>query len=109
MTTKTTVDVEALRREVRRKYAAVASDPAQKFHFHTGRALAERLGYPSDVLDKLPESVVESFAGVGNPFSVGDIEPGERVVDVGSGSGFDCIVAAQYVQASGRVIGVDMT
>ncbi len=109
MATKTTVDIDTLRSEVQKKYAEVAADPSQEFHFHTGRPMAERLGYPPDVLDRLPERVVESFAGVGNPFSVGDIEPGEKVVDVGSGSGFDCIVAAQYVQESGRVIGVDMT
>ncbi len=109
MSTRTGVDIEALREGVRKKYAQVATTPGQTFHFHTGRPLAEALGYPQEILRGLPEAVVETFAGVGNPFSLGPIAPGEKVVDVGSGSGFDCIVAAHYVQGQGKVIGVDMT
>ena len=109
MATQVSLDVEALRHEVKVKYAAVAQDPGSRFHFHTGRPLAELLGYPSEFLEAVPEACVESFAGVGNPFSMGEIGPGETVVDVGSGAGFDSLVAAQMVGEHGRVIGIDMT
>ncbi len=109
MTTNITVDLEVLRSEVQKKYAEVAEEPDREFHFHHGRPLAEMLGYPEETLAGMPERVVESFAGVGNPFSVGEIEPGQRVVDIGSGSGFDSIVAAGRVGERGRVVGVDMT
>lgn len=103
------VDVQALRSAIRDEYAEVATQPDKGFHFHTGRPLARLLGYPSDATDPLPDSVIESFAGVGNPFVFGELRPGETVVEVGSGAGFDAILAAQQVGASGRVIGVDMT
>src|SRR5688572_18993486 len=103
------VDPEALRADVREKYRDVALDPDGKFHFHTGRPLASRLGYPSAVVDALPDRAVESVAGVGNPFSVRPLQRGERLVDFGSGGGFDCFVAAQALGTEGRVIGVDMT
>lgn len=103
------VDVERLRDEVRAKYRDVASDPAGPHHFHTGRPLAARLGYPDDIVDPLPDAAVESFAGVGNPFSLRDIQPGEQVVDVGSGAGLDSLVAASFVGSGGRVVGIDMT
>lgn len=81
------VDVRALHLEVQIKYAEVALEPTNQFHFHTGRRLAEKVGYSQDLLDVLPDECVESFAGVGNPFSVGEVKNGETVVDVGSGAG----------------------
>ena len=103
------VDPEALRADVREKYREVALHPDGEFHFHTGRPLAALLGYPNEVVDSLPDRAVESFAGVGNPFSVRHVQAGERVVDLGSGGGFDCFVAARAVGDDGRVVGVDMT
>jgi arsenite methyltransferase len=103
------VDVERLRAEVKLKYRDVAIDPGKGFHFHVGRQLAEMLDYPMAVVDSLPGRVVESFAGVNNPFSMGELKPGERVLDIGSGAGFDSVLAAQMVGAEGDVIGVDMT
>ncbi|HEY5664991.1 MAG TPA: methyltransferase domain-containing protein [Ilumatobacter sp.] len=103
------VDVELLRAEVRQKYKEVAVDPHGTFHFHTGRPLAARLGYHPEIVNALPDVAVESFAGVANPFSIFDISPGERVVDIGSGAGFDSFVAARLVGETGRVVGVDMT
>jgi len=103
------VDRDELRREVQAKYAAVAVEPDAEYHFHTGRAVAERCRYDLDAVDALPPVAVESFAGVANPFELRDLEPGERVVDLGSGAGFDSFLAANAVGANGRVIGVDMT
>ncbi len=94
-TTATPVDPDALRTEVRRKYRDVAQSPRSPHHFHTGRELARRLGYPAEHFEALPEAAVESFAGVANPFSLRPLAAGERVVDVGSGAGFDSVVAAQ--------------
>src|SRR5438874_262102 len=103
------VDPAALREQVREKYREVAADPHRTFHFHTGRPLAARLGYEQEAVDALPDRAVESFAGVGNPFSLRRLQPGERVVDVGSGAGFDSFIAAGQVGVSGTVVGVDMT
>ncbi len=104
-----TVDAQALREQVREKYREVAVAPDATYHFHTGRPLAARLGYDPTVVAALPDRAVESFAGVGNPFALRALQPGERVVDVGSGAGFDSFVAATQVGAAGRVVGVDMT
>jgi arsenite methyltransferase len=103
------VDLDALRKEVREKYRAVAEDPTAEYHFHTGRSHAIRLGYPSTPLDQLPDEACEAFAGVGNPFYWGGPKPGERVVDLGSGAGMDSFLAALWVGNEGHVIGVDMT
>jgi SAM-dependent methyltransferase len=103
------VDPGALREQVRDKYREVALDPQRTYHFHTGRALAARLGYDSTLVDALPDRAVESFAGVGNPFSLRPLEPAAHVVDVGSGAGFDSFIAAAQVGERGRVVGVDMT
>jgi arsenite methyltransferase len=109
MTTPVLLDVGVLRTAIQEEYTEVAACPMKGFHFHTGRFLADRLGYPADRVDALPDPVVESFAGVGNPFSWGDLAPGEMVVDLGCGAGFDTVLAAQMVGTDGRVIGVDMT
>ena len=107
--TELLVDPEVLREQVRDKYREVAADPTGPFHFHTGRGLAHRLGYDDDAVSALPDRAVESFAGVGDPFQLRRLARGERVVDVGSGAGFDSFVAAGLVGPEGRVIGVDMT
>lgn len=109
MTKDIDIDDQVLRDQVKQKYRDVAIDPHGTFHFHTGRPLAARLGYAGAIVDALPDVAVESFAGVGNPFSLRDIQPGEKVVDAGSGSGFDCFVAASLVGDQGQVIGLDMT
>jgi SAM-dependent methyltransferase len=103
------VDPEALRAQVRGKYREVAVDPGASFHFHTGRGLASRLGYEAAAVAALPDRAVESFAGVGNPFSLRPLAPGEKVIDVGSGAGFDSFIAAGQVGPTGQVVGVDMT
>ncbi len=103
------VDALALRDEVKAKYRDVAVNPHGTFHFHTGRPLARRLGYDETLVARMPETAIEAFAGVGNPFSQGALSTGERVVDLGSGGGFDCFVAAEQVGAEGHVVGVDMT
>jgi len=103
------VDADVLREQVKEKYREVALDPHGAHHFHTGRALADILGYPREVVDPLPDRAVESFAGVGNPFSLRRLDEGSQVVDIGSGAGFDTFVAAGQVGVQGRVIGVDMT
>ena len=102
------IDVGVLKTEIRKTYASVSQEPEKDFVFPTGRAWAEDLDYPAE-LARVPETAVESFAGVANPFSLGRLEPGERVLDLGSGAGTDSLVAAQMVGDGGRVTGIDMT
>jgi SAM-dependent methyltransferase len=102
------VDVELLKDEIKKTYASVSQEPEKDFVFPTGRAWAEDLDYPEE-LAGVPEAAVESFAGVANPFSLGRLSPGERVLDVGCGAGTDTLVAAQMVAPDGRVTGIDMT
>ncbi len=103
------LDIRSLREAIREEYAEVASNPKKGFHFHTGRPLARMLEYLDEWLEGIPESSIESFAGTGNPFSLGELHPGERVVDIGCGAGIDSLVAAKKVTPDGWVIGVDMT
>jgi len=103
------VDIEALRRAISTEYREVALNPQKGFHFHTGRPLAKILGYDDQLVKTVPENSINSFAGTGNPFSLGTIRPGDRVVDIGSGAGFDSVIASHMVDNSGHVIGIDMT
>ena len=103
------IDVKTLRDAISDEYTIVAEDPEKGFHFHTGRRLAALLGYADEWLEGIPEAALESLAGTGNPFSMGELKGGERVVDMGSGSGLDSLIAARMVGPSGAVVGVDMT
>ena len=102
------IDVEVLRSEIKKTYASVSTEPGKDFIFPTGRSWAEDLGYPPE-LANVPDTAVESFAGVANPFSLGRLAAGERVLDIGSGAGTDSLVAAQMVGPEGSVVGIDMT
>jgi len=108
MAVEVEIDVQVLRAEIRKTYSAVSREPGKDFIFPTGRAWAEDLDYPPE-LANVPELAAESFAGVANPFSLGRLAAGERVLDLGSGAGTDSLVAAQMVGDSGRVTGIDMT
>jgi SAM-dependent methyltransferase len=109
MATAAKLDLGRLRAAIQEEYAEVATCPTKGYHFHVGRAHAERLGYRRAELDRLPDSAIESFAGIGNPVALGRLATGERVVEGGSGAGTDAILAAWQVGSTGRVIGVDMT
>lgn len=104
----TELDVGLLKSEIKKKYASVSTEPEQHFVFPTGGSWAEDLGYPAE-LASVPETAVQSFAGVANPFSLGPLEAGARVLDLGSGAGTDSLVAAQMVGPEGTVTGIDMT
>jgi SAM-dependent methyltransferase len=108
-TTTGSLDTAELEHRVKAMYGEVAEDPGREFHFETGRALAERLGYPPEALDRVPAPAVDSFAGVGHVLGLADPAPGESVLDLGSGSGMDAFLAALAVGSAGRVVGVDMT
>ena len=102
------IDVGLLKSEIKKTYASVSNEPQQPFIFPTGRAWAEDLGYPPE-LANVSDTAVESFAGVANPWEMGRLSPGERVLDLGSGAGTDSLIAAQMVGADGHVTGIDMT
>jgi SAM-dependent methyltransferase len=104
----TELDVALLKSEIKKKYASVSTEPEQHFVFPTGSSWAEDLGYPAE-LANVPEAAVQSFAGVANPFSLGRLELGEVVLDLGSGAGTDSLLAAQMVGPEGSVTGIDMT
>jgi arsenite methyltransferase len=103
------LDVELLRSEIQRTYAAVSGDPDRDFMFPTGRAWAQDLDYPAQLLQRVPETSCESFAGVANPFALGSLGVGEDVLDVGCGAGMDTLIAAQMVGPTGAVTGIDVT
>jgi SAM-dependent methyltransferase len=103
------IDVDLLKREIRKTYAHVSEQPEEDFIFPTGRAWAADLGYPAELLARVPDGSAESFAGVANPFALGRLRPGEHVLDLGSGAGTDSLVAAQMVGPGGSVTGIDMT
>jgi arsenite methyltransferase len=104
-----TVDTQELEAKVKEMYRHVAEQPEGDYHFELGRPLAERLGYPPGVLDRIPDAAIESFAGVGYFFDLANLAEGESVVDLGSGSGMDVFFAAQQVGANGWVVGMDFT
>ena len=102
------IDVDLLKEEIKKTYAALSQDPKKDFVFPTGRAWAEDLDYPAE-LANVPDTAADSFAGVANPFALGGLEDGERVVDLGCGAGTDSLVAAQMVGQNGHVTSIDMT
>jgi arsenite methyltransferase len=108
MASQVDVDVQRLKSEIRKTYASVSQEPEMDFIFPTGRAWAKDLDYPQELV-RVPDTAVESFAGVANPFSLGRLAPGEDVLDIGCGAGTDTLVAAQMVAPAGRVTGIDMT
>ncbi len=95
--------------EIQEEYTQVASDPARGFRFKTGHDATETMEYDSEWLEGIPAEVIESFAGTGNPFSLGALEHGDHIVDVGSGAGVDAMIAAGMVGPDGHVIGVEIT
>jgi arsenite methyltransferase len=108
-TTEVPVDVDVLREEIRKTYTDVSTAPEQEFIFPTGRGWAQELGYPEPELARIPEASVESFAGVANHWTLGRVEPGSVVLDLGCGAGTDLLIAAQMTGPAGRAVGVDMT
>src|SRR5688572_21224342 len=109
MSVRVDIDVETLKCEIKKTYAQVSAEPETEFIVPTGRVWALDLGYPPELLARVPDGSAESFAGVANLFSLGPLQPGEDVLDLGSGAGTDSLVAAQMVGAEGSVTGIDMT
>jgi len=109
MSAEVEIDIAHLKSEIKRTYAEVSRQPEKDFVFPTGRTWAADLDYPEELLAQVPESALESYAGVANPFSLGALEPGERVLDLGCGAGTDTLVAAQMVGPEAHVTGIDMT
>lgn len=108
MAVEVEIDVGLLKSEIKKTYASVSAQPETEFIFPTGRAWAEDLDYPGE-LANVPEAAVESFAGVANPWTMGRLAEGERVLDLGSGAGTDSLIASQMVGSRGSVTGIDMT
>jgi arsenite methyltransferase len=108
MAVEVEIDVQLLKSEIKKTYASVSEEPDRDFIFPTGRAWAQDLRYPAE-LARVPDAAVESFAGVANPWELGRLAPGERVLDLGSGAGTDSLIAAQMVGEQGHVTGIDMT
>ena len=106
---KVDVDTDTLRKAIQDEYKEVANNPGKGFHFHTGRTLTKIVGYKDEWFKGVSESAIESFAGTGTPFAMGELASGEKVVDIGSGGGIDSLVAARMVGSNGKVIGIDMT
>ena len=102
-------ELDELREAIQEEYTEVAIHPNQGFHFHTGRPLAHMLGYEDAWLEGIPEQSIASFAGTGNPFSLGLPQPGNHVLDVGCGAGIDSLISAKMVGPEGYVVGIDMT
>src|SRR6187402_1025608 len=106
--TAATVDRSTLETKVKSMYSDVAANPHGEFHFEMGRGMAERLGYAPEDLDRIAGEAIDSFAGVGHFFHLANLRPGERVVDLGSGSGMDSFIAELKVGPTGGVFGIDM-
>ncbi len=103
------VDEKKIQDAVRKKYAKVSRSAAGKFNYPTGRDGAIQQGYDPVIFRSMPDELIESFCGVGNPFRLGAVESGEIILDVGCGAGFDLIVASRMVGPEGRVCGIDLT
>ena len=103
------LNTTALREAIQKEYQVVADEPERDFHFHVGRTQARIVEYDEALLAHVPAEALASFAGTGNPFSLGPIDRGENVVDVGSGAGMDSLIAARLAAPDGQVVGVDMT
>lgn len=103
------VEPDALREQIKEKYSGLAAVPEASWHFNTGKPLARVLGYTEAEIESVPADIVDTFAGTGNPFSLGPLAPGESVLDLGCGAGFDSLLAARQVGPAGHVIAVDMT
>ncbi len=106
----TETEKSLIREKILEKYGQVAAgSPAGCFRYPTGAAGLRRLGYPEALIRDFPPELTQSFCGVGNPFSLGDLYPGEAVLDIGCGAGLDAFVAAALVGPKGLVAGLDLT
>jgi arsenite methyltransferase len=101
-------DKQRIEESLRRKYAKVAVSPQGLFRYPTGRASLEALHYPPEIIKALPEPLAASYCGVGNPFTLGPVHPGEAILDIGCGAGVDSIIAAKMVGPEGKVTGIDL-
>lgn len=104
-----TMKPEQIHEELRHRYAKVAEQPQGRFAYPVGKESAERLQYRRDFMELIPPALVEHFVGVGNPFTLGEPQPGWTVLDIGCGAGFDSLIAALCVGSTGQVVGVDLS